>query len=149
MQRPSVRRNVYRSTDPPSMKNSSFRYSSLTVFRALFAKPRSSLDTTFGTIIVKGKLMELLMLSRFSPVGRRSSGREHSNPSTDGPSAPSFYLQDARYPSAQFWRCAPEEDVQAQKIKAEMLGKDVEGVVHHQEHFGIEKTRGLVARKER
>ena len=72
------------------------------------------------------------MLSRFSPVGRRSSGREHSNPSTDGPSAPSFYLQDARYPSAQFWRCAPEEDVQAQKIKAEILGKDVEGIVLHQ-----------------
>ena len=33
------------------MKNSSPRYSSLTVFQALFARPRSSLDTTFGSII--------------------------------------------------------------------------------------------------
>ena len=33
----------------------------LTVFRALFAWSRSSFDTTFGAIIVKAKLIELLM----------------------------------------------------------------------------------------
>ena len=33
----------------------------LTVFRALFAVPKSSLDTTFASIIDKGKLIELLM----------------------------------------------------------------------------------------
>ena len=34
----------------------------LTVFRALFARPRSSLDTMFGAITKKAKLMKLLML---------------------------------------------------------------------------------------
>ena len=34
----------------------------LTVFQALFARPKSSLDTTFELIIDKAKLMELLML---------------------------------------------------------------------------------------
>ena len=35
----------------------------LTVFRALFAGPRSFLDTTFGAITNKAKLMKLLVLS--------------------------------------------------------------------------------------
>ena len=44
-----------------------------------------------------------------------------------------------------------EKSVHAQKIRAEMLGKDgwedSEEVLHHQGHFGIEKTRELVAKK--
>ena len=39
----------------------------LTVFRALFAGPRSSLDTTFGAITDKAKLVELLKLCRVFP----------------------------------------------------------------------------------
>ena len=39
-------------------------------------------------------------LSRFSLVERRSTSREYSNPSTNGPFAPSFYLQNSRPPSA-------------------------------------------------
>ena len=46
-------------------------------------------------------------------------------------------LQNARLPSAQilqFWKCAPEEDVQACEVRAEMFdsGEDVKGVVHYQ-----------------
>ena len=37
----------------------------LIVFWALFAGPKSSLDTTFGAIIIKAKLIELLMLYHF------------------------------------------------------------------------------------
>ena len=63
-------------------------------------------------------------LSRFSPEEPgRSSSRERSSLSP-------FYLQDARHPSAQFWRCAPEEDVLVQDQFDG--GVDVEGVVHHQ-----------------
>ena len=49
------------------MKNSSFRYSALTVFRALFAGPRSSLDTIFESITNKAKRVELLILCRVFP----------------------------------------------------------------------------------
>ena len=42
----------------------------LTVFRALFAGPRSSLNTTFGAIIIKAKLIELLMLCHVFPLRR-------------------------------------------------------------------------------
>ena len=79
---------------------------------------------------------------------------------TNGPSTPKFVCKTHVLPPLlQFWRCAPEEDVLVQ----DQLdgGKDVEGVVHHQglsyvpkiirieltSHFGIEKTRELVARK--
>ena len=45
----------------------------------------------------------------------------------------------------------PHQVVLFQKIRAEMLGKDgwedSKGVLHHQGHFGIEKTRELVAKK--
>ena len=85
----SVWRNVYRNTGPPLMKNSSFHYSALTVFRALFARPRSSLNTTFGAIIVMAKLMELLMRCHVFPP--RSQTR---------PAIPSFYLRRARLSSA-------------------------------------------------
>ena len=49
-------------------------------------------------------------------------------------------------PLLKLCRCVPDEDVPAQN---QLDGwEDVEGVVHHQGHLGIEKTRGLVARKE-
>ena len=61
---------------------------------------------------------------------RQSSPVRVSGTSSSSPSAPSYCLQDARHPSAQFWRCAPEEDVLVQ----DQLdgGEDVEGVVHNQ-----------------
>ena len=40
LQRPSVRRNVYRSTSPPSTKTRA-SVKALTVFRALFAGPKN------------------------------------------------------------------------------------------------------------
>ena len=60
LQRLSVWRNVYWGIDPPS-KNSNVGQT-LTVFRALFARPRSSLDTTFRVITDEAKLIELLVL---------------------------------------------------------------------------------------
>lgn len=44
-----------------------------------------------------------------------------------------------------------EEDAHAQKIRAEKLGQegweDSDGILHHQDNLGIEKTRELVAAK--
>ena len=65
LQKSLVRRNVYRSTNLPSI-----RYKELKLplefwqfFRTLFAGTRrSSLDTTLESIIDKAKLIELLML---------------------------------------------------------------------------------------
>ena len=51
---------------------------------------------------------------RFFQLRKRSSSQKHSNPSNDGPSASSFCLQNSCSPSAQFWRCALEEDVSTQ-----------------------------------
>ena len=49
---------------------------------------------------------------------------------SSSPSVPIFCPQNACHPSAQFWRCAPEEDVLTQD---QLDGwEDVEGVVHHQ-----------------
>ena len=59
LQRSSARRNVYQRTDPSS-KNSSFCWS-FNSFRALFARPGSSLNIIFDLIIDKAKLIELLM----------------------------------------------------------------------------------------
>ena len=61
----------------------------LTVFQALFTGPRSSLDTTFASIIDKPKANRAAdTLSRFSLVGGKFSGQEHSNPlPTQRPSA--------------------------------------------------------------
>ena len=60
----------------------------------------------------------------------RSSSRGHSSLSpavTNGPSAPSFCLQDARHPYAQLWRCAPEEDVLVQDQLDD--SEEVEGII--------------------
>ena len=88
-----VSRIVYRSTDSPSKK-------ALTVFRALFAWPRSSLDTTFEAIIVKAKLMELLRLCHVFFLEEPGL----------------FKLLCTEFLSAKrtysLKRCAPEEDVQ-------------------------------------
>ena len=64
LQRPSVRKKI---TEAPILrqlktKNSSFRYSFLTGFQALFAGPRSSLDIFFELSTNKAKRVELLML---------------------------------------------------------------------------------------
>ena len=47
----------------------------LTVFRGLFARPRGSLDTTFGAIIVKARLIELLMVCHVFPPRSQSPHR--------------------------------------------------------------------------
>ena len=53
-------------------------------------------------------------------------------------------------PLLQIWRHAPEEDVKAQKIRAEMFDswKDIEGILHHQDRCympGIIRTE-LISR---
>ena len=91
----------------------------LTVFRALFAGPRSSLDTTFASIIDKAKLIELLMRclhqgiicaahvflpllqlwDAFQVLGIRTTRK---------------LVAHALLPLFQFWKCALEKDVPAQ-----------------------------------
>ena len=63
-QRLSVQRNVYRSTDPPSIRYEELELliKALSVFSSSFAGPRSFFDTTSGAITDKAKLVELLML---------------------------------------------------------------------------------------
>ena len=100
LQRLLVWRNVYQSTDPPPIKIRRTRVSvrALAVFRALFAMPKSFLDTIFGAMIVKAKLVKLLILCYvFFPKeqgrNRRSSSQKHSSFSpavTNGLSAPKF-----------------------------------------------------------
>ena len=71
--------------------------------------------------------LSIPLLDRLST--RQSSPVRVSSTSLSSPSAPSYCLQDARHPSAQFWRCALEEDVLVQdQLDGE---EDVEGVVHH------------------
>ena len=103
--RPPIRRNVYRSTDPPSVH----RYEELELtselrqfgFSSSFCWAQKLSRGHFRFNYRQGKVNGAAdALSRFSPVGGRSSSREHSNPSTDGPSAPSFCLRNARPPSA-------------------------------------------------
>ena len=76
----------------------------LTVFRALFARPKSSLNTTFGAIIIKALLMELLMRCHVLP--QRSQTTLPHQILICGTHVLPLLLQ--------FWRCAPEEDVPAQ-----------------------------------
>ena len=74
-----------------------------TVFQALFAGPRrSSLDTNFESIIDKAKLMELLMLCHVFPISqKRKIFEPRPSPAmTNNPSAPSIFLQSARFSSA-------------------------------------------------
>ena len=116
-QRLSVRRNVYQRTNPLSIRYAPIR--ALMVFQALFARPRSSLDTIFESITDKAKRVELLMLCHVFP--QRSQDEEEVlghfghllfefNPAT-----PSSYQRSIRPPLLfQFWKCASEEDVQAQ-----------------------------------
>ena len=71
LQRSLVRRNVYRSTNPSLVH----RYKELELttelrqfdFLSSFCWAQDSLDTMFGAIIVKAKLVELLMLCRVFP----------------------------------------------------------------------------------
>ena len=76
----------------------------LIVFRALFARPKSSLNTTFGVIIVKAQLIELLMRCHVLP--QRSETILPHQILICGMHVLSLLLQ--------FWRCALEEDVPAQ-----------------------------------
>ena len=99
-------------------------------------------------------------LSRFSPVEGKSSSREHSSPLptiTNGPSAPKFVCKTPVLPLLlQFWRCAPEENVQAknQGRDAWWLGGccgNYQGLFYVIEiirtELTTEKTRELVTRK--
>ena len=93
-------------------RNNSVR--ALTVFRAPFAGPRSSLDTIFGPITDKAKLVEVLMLCRIFPVrGAKKIFEPRTLKSfTNGNQrflCTKVCLQNARPPPAQFWRCAPEK----------------------------------------
>ena len=80
----------------------------LTVFQALFAGPRSSLNTTFGAITDKAKLVELLMLRRVCSPEKPgiSSGQEHSSLSpdvTNSLSTPKFLSARILPPLLQLW----------------------------------------------
>ena len=77
LQRLLVRRNVYQSTDPPSIGNEELELPlqlSDSFLNSFFAAPRSSLDTMFGVIIVMAKLIEPLMLCHVFP--QRSQNEE-------------------------------------------------------------------------
>ena len=124
----------------------------LTVFRALFAGPRSYLDTTLASIINKAKLIELLMYCPHQSAQRTCSLHYFS-------SEMHFKYSGIRttqklamnvLPPLKFCRCAPEEGVLVQN---KLDGWEaVKGVVHHQglfyvpeiirikliSHFGIE-----------
>ena len=79
-----------------------------------FAGLKSSLNTTFESIIVNGAIDAL---PRFSPEEPgRSSSREHSSLSpvvTNGSSAPKVVCKTQVFPPLKFWTCASEKDVQA------------------------------------
>ena len=62
-QRLLVRGNIYQSTDPPSIwyRELKLLLELWQFFELFFVRPRSSLNTTFGAIIVMAKLMGLLM----------------------------------------------------------------------------------------
>ena len=130
MQRPSVRKNVYRSTDPPSIRYEKTRASirTLIFFQALFAGPRSFLDTIFESITNKAKRVELLMLYRiffqrseedFQAKNARVLCRLQSSLANinvlgfyfffePNPSTPSFYLRSARLsPATTTLGCTP------------------------------------------
>ena len=65
LQRPSVWRNVYQNTDSPSIGNKELELPlqlSNSFLNSYFAGPRSSLNTTFGAIIVMAWLIEPPML---------------------------------------------------------------------------------------
>ena len=69
LQRSSVWRNVHQS---PNLwliwhKELELPLNLWLFFKLFFARPRSSLDTTFGAIIVMARLIELLMLYRVFP----------------------------------------------------------------------------------
>ena len=72
-QRLSVRRNVYRSTNPPSIRYEELELPirALSVFSSSFAGPRSSVNTTSRAITDKAKLVELLMLCCVFPGGTK------------------------------------------------------------------------------
>ena len=119
LQRPSVWRNVYRSTDLPSIRYKELELPlELWQFHELFLLGPKKLsgghfhfnyqqDTANGACSFdyrQGKANGTAdALSRLSPVGGRSSSQEHSNPSlavTNSPSTSSFCLQNVRPPSA-------------------------------------------------
>ena len=138
LQRPVVRRNICRSTDPPSVHG----YKELELFR--FAGLKSSLNTTFGSIIDKAKLTKLLMLCHVFPQ-RSEEGLRAENIQIlrrlqfSLTNASIFSTSLSLTPLHQVLTCGThilpplsvlghvpelqEEDVQAQKIRAEMLGR--------------------------
>ena len=106
LQRPSVRKNIYQSTNPPSIgyEELNLPLKSLTVFRAYFAWPNSSLDTIFESITDKAKRVELLMLCRVFPRGARKIFEPRTLESFTSCNQRSIYtkvcLRSARLPSA-------------------------------------------------
>ena len=103
LQRPLVRRNVYQSTNPPSI-----RYEELKLplklwqfFELFLLGPKSSLEATSASIIDKAKLMELLML--YYVFLQWEEDFQAKNTRILQPKAPLhrvFGLQNSRPPSA-------------------------------------------------
>ena len=118
LQRLSVRRNVYQSTNPPSIGYEELELPlELWQFFKLFCWAQKLSQYHVRSDYYHGKANGAAdALSRFSPIeGRSSSWILESFTSCDQrPSATSFCLQDARPPFAQFWRRTPEEDVSVQ-----------------------------------
>ena len=86
LQRASVRRNVYRSTDPPSIRYEELELPSDNRLRSLIksinqsiAGLRSSFDTIFESIIDKAKLVELLMLCHVFSLEEPGQGGRSSS----------------------------------------------------------------------
>ena len=109
-------------------KNSS-SYQNFNSFSGFFAKPKSFLDTTFGQIIDKAKLMELVMFYHVSPQQEDDFRAENMQiihrlqfqlASVTGTSSSLsviplhqvFINETPVFPSSfQFQRCVQEEDV--------------------------------------
>ena len=160
LQRSSVWRNVYQSTNP-----SSIWYKKLKLplehwqFSRLFLLGLGALSIS-ALIISKTRLIEPLILCHVflhRSQDKKKILRHFGHLLFEfNPATPSSYRCCARPSSLlQFWRCAPEEDI---LIQGQFDGgEDVEGVVHYQglsyipeiirTELTTEKTREFVARK--
>ena len=133
LQKSLVRKNVYQSTDPLSI-----RYDKLKLllelwqcFRLFLLGPEAFLIPFSNWLPTKKASGAINTLSHFSLIKGRSSSWifEFFTSYNQQPSVPSFCLQDTRHPSIQFWRCALEEDIQAED---QLNGwEDIKRIVHH------------------